>query len=243
LAQASFRISEAETRIYLIGWGQECIMSKHGVSYSRLDMMWAFNITIKLIVCLFSLQVGPEERKYQTLKHRIPTPERNCRVRLLGQVPTQSKTIDEHYNFIKDLSLWPSGKSGIGINALSRIDIVQEKTIDISMIPTTSKDMFTMPTKADKVVEYASLPAYSSTRELVRKKFAAATVKLLDRRTHARSGCNVARFMTFNITYKLSVCIFPPITITQKDNRHNMVCSLLLVMKNQSWSSSYHFAI
>ena len=82
------------------------------------------------------------------------------------------------------------------------------------MITTTSKDMFTMPTKADKVVEYASQPAYSSTRVLVRIMFAAATLNLLDRRTHARSRCNVARLMAFNITYKLSVCLFLPITIT-----------------------------
>ena len=60
LAQASFRISKAETRIYLIGWGQECIMSKHRVSY-RLDMIWAFNITIKVYVCLFFPQVGPQK--------------------------------------------------------------------------------------------------------------------------------------------------------------------------------------
>ena len=35
-------------------------MSKHRVSY-RLDMIWAFNITIKVYVCLFFPQVGPHK--------------------------------------------------------------------------------------------------------------------------------------------------------------------------------------
>ena len=63
------------------------------------------------------------------------------------------------------------------------------------MLTTTSKDMFTMPTKADKVVEYASqlIAARGSSRVLVRIMFAAATLNLLDRRTHAQSRCNVAK--------------------------------------------------